>query len=148
MYENIPQVRLWNQHVAHGQHAKATQLFGSVEDYRRETARHFGVETDLDTCLNLVLTFHQQIEELLCVDYSLTEVRHQTNESSVPFVHNLKAKEIYTYWIMGLPFLQICFTSVCQRCSLLGRKISAHLSKSGGSRSHQDLTHSVVEALH
>ena len=47
--------------MAHGQHAKATQLFGSVEDYRGKATRHFGVQTDLDTCLDLVLTLHQQV---------------------------------------------------------------------------------------
>ena len=136
--------------MAHGQHAKATQLFGSVEDYRRETARHLGVEPDLDTCLNLVLTFHQQVPELLRVDHSLPEVRHQTNESCVPFVHNLKVKAKYTdFEIKAFPFLQLFFLpNLCHHCSLLGKKVSANLCESGGSRSHQDLTHSVVEALH
>ncbi len=78
--------------MAHGQHAKPTQLFWSVENYRREAARHFGVETDLDTCLDFVLTLHQQVQELLGIDHGLTEVRHQTDQSCVPFVYNLKAK--------------------------------------------------------
>ncbi len=82
--------------MAHGQHAKATQLFGSVEDYGRETARHFGVKADLDTCLDLVLALHQQVQELLGVDHSLTEVRHQTDQSRVPFVHNLEVKTGHT----------------------------------------------------
>ena len=79
--------------MAHGQHAKATQLFGSVEDNRRETARHFGVQADLDTCLDLVLTLHQQVQELLGIDHSLSEVCHQTDQSRVPFVHNLGREE-------------------------------------------------------
>lgn len=78
--------------MAHGQHAKPTQLFGGVEDDRRETARHFGVQADLDTSLDLVLALHQQVQELLGVDHSLAEVRHQTNQSRVPFVHNLEVK--------------------------------------------------------
>lgn len=78
--------------MAHGQHAETTQLFGSVEDNRRETARHFRVETDLDTRLDLVLALHKQVQELLGIDNSLTEVRHQTNQSRVPFVHNLEVK--------------------------------------------------------
>lgn len=78
--------------MSHGQHAEAAQLFGSVEDYRREAARHFGVEADLDTCLDLVLALHKQVQELLGVHHSLTEVRHQTNQSCVPFVHNLQVK--------------------------------------------------------
>lgn len=78
--------------MAHGQHAKTTQLFGSVEDNRRETARHFRVETNLDTRLDLVLALHKQVQELLGIDNSFTEVRHQTNQSRVPFVHNLEVK--------------------------------------------------------
>ena len=63
--------------MAHGQHAKATKLFWSVEDYGGKAARHFGVEADLDSRLDLVLTLHQQVQELLGVDHSLTEVCHQ-----------------------------------------------------------------------
>lgn len=62
--------------MAHGQHTKTTQLFGSIEDYWRETTGHFGVETDLDTCLDLVLALHQQVQELLGIDHGLTEVCH------------------------------------------------------------------------
>lgn len=32
---------------------------------RRKTRRHFGVEADLDTSLNLVLGFHEKIQQLL-----------------------------------------------------------------------------------
>ena len=78
--------------MAHGQHAEAAELLGSVEDDGRETARHFGVQADLDTCLDLVLALHQQVQELLGVDNSLAEVRHQTDQSRVPFVHNLDVK--------------------------------------------------------
>ena len=78
--------------MAHRQHAKAAQLFGSVEDYRREATGHFGVKANLDTCLDLVLTLDQQIQELLSVDHCFTEVRHQADESRVPFVHNLEVK--------------------------------------------------------
>ena len=37
----------------------------------------------------LVFTFDQQVQEFLSVDNWLPVVRHQTNQSSVPFVHNL-----------------------------------------------------------
>lgn len=38
---------------------------------------------------HLVFTFDQQVQEFLSVDNWLPVVRHQTNQSSVPFVHNL-----------------------------------------------------------
>lgn len=100
------QVRLWNQHVTHGQHAQATQLLGRIKHHRWETGGHLGVESNLNTCLDLVLALYQQIQQLLGIDYSLSVIRHQTNESGIPLVHDL--------------------------------------SKGGGSRGHQDLTHSVV----
>lgn len=78
--------------MTHGQHAKPAQLFRCIKDHRGETARHFGVQTDLDTCLDLVLTLHKQVQEFLCIHYSLPEVCHQTNQSGVPFVHNLEVK--------------------------------------------------------
>lgn len=78
--------------MTHGQHAKAAQLFRCIKDHRWEAARHFGVQTNLDTGLDLVFTLHKQVEELLCVHYSLSEVSHQANQSSVPFVDNLDVK--------------------------------------------------------
>ena len=38
---------------------------------------------------HFVLALDKQVKELLCVDYSLSEVSHQTNQSSVPFVDDL-----------------------------------------------------------
>lgn len=76
--------------MTHGQHAQTTQLLRGVKDHRWETTRHFGVQTNLDTGLDLILTLHQEVQQLLSVDHSLTEVRHQTNQSRVPFVHNLR----------------------------------------------------------
>ena len=35
--------------MAHREHSKATYFFRRVENDRRETGRHFGVETNLDT---------------------------------------------------------------------------------------------------
>lgn len=78
--------------MTHGQHAQPTQLFGGVKDHGREAARHFGVEANLDTCLDFVLTFHQQVQQLLSIDHSLAEVRHEADESGVPLVHNLRGK--------------------------------------------------------
>ena len=75
--------------MAHGQHAQAAQLFGGVEDHRGETTGHLGVEANLDTRLNLVLALDQQVQQLLGVDHRLAEVRHQTDQSRVPLVHNL-----------------------------------------------------------
>ena len=81
--------------MAHGQHAKATQLFRCIENHRWEAARHFGVQTNLDTCLDFVFTLHKQVEELLCIHHSLPKVSHQANQSSVPFVYNLEVKNNY-----------------------------------------------------
>lgn len=76
--------------MAHGEHAESSQLLRGVEHNRRETTRHLGVEANLDTCLDLVLTLHQQVQELLGVHDSLPKVRHKANKSSVPLIHNLK----------------------------------------------------------
>lgn len=52
------QVRLGNEDMTHTQHAQASQLLGCVEHHWREPARHLGVQTYLDTSLNLVFTLH------------------------------------------------------------------------------------------
>lgn len=92
--QNIPQVRLWDEHVTHRKHAQTSQLFRGVENHRRETARHFGVQSNLDTGLDLVFTFDQKVQQLLSVNHSFTEIRHQTNQSRVPFVHNLRMRKM------------------------------------------------------
>jgi len=83
------EIRLWNQNVAHRQHAETSELLRRVEHDRREPTRHLRVESDLDTCLDLVLTLDEKIEQVLRVDDRLAEVRHQANQSRVPLVHNL-----------------------------------------------------------
>lgn len=79
--------------MAHGQHAQTPQLLRGVEDHRRKTAWHFGVQTNLNTSLDLVLTLHQEVQQLLCVHHGFSEVCHKTNQSRVPFVHNLRGRE-------------------------------------------------------
>ena len=54
---------------------------------------HFGIETDLDTSLDLVFAFDEQIEKFLSVDDRLAEVSHQTNQGCVPLVDDLKSQE-------------------------------------------------------
>jgi hypothetical protein len=61
----VPQVRLGDQDMSHAEHTQTTNFLGRIEDYWRESGRHLGVEANLDTCLNLVLTFDQQIQQLL-----------------------------------------------------------------------------------
>lgn len=75
--------------MAHGQHAQTSEFLGRVEHHRGEPARHLGVETDLDTSLDLVLTLDEQVQQFLSVDDCLTEVRHQADQSRIPLVHNL-----------------------------------------------------------
>lgn len=78
--------------MAHGQHAQPPQFFGSVEYHWREAAWHLGVQANFDSGLNLVLTLHKQVKQLLRVHNSLPEIRHQANQGCVPFVHNLETK--------------------------------------------------------
>ena len=81
---NIPSPQLFiNSH---------TKLLGCIEDHRRESARHFRVQSDLDTSLYLVLTLDEQIQELLCVHYCFSEVCHQADQRCVPLVNNLQGK--------------------------------------------------------
>ena len=83
------EVRLRDEDVTHGQHTQAAQLLRRVEHHGRETTRHFGVESDLDTRLNLVLAFDEEVEEFLRVDDGFTEVGHQTDQRRVPFINDL-----------------------------------------------------------
>ena len=94
--------------MAHGQHAETAQFlltnqhetspsggnertnFGGVEHNRRETRRHFAVQPDLDTSLDLVLGFDQRIKQLIRVDDRLAVVGHETDQRGVPLVHNLR----------------------------------------------------------
>ena len=48
-----PQVRLWNENMSHWQHTQTTQFFGRVEDDRWETTGHLGIQTNLNTRLDL-----------------------------------------------------------------------------------------------
>ena len=75
--------------MAHTQHAQPSELLRSVEDDRGEAGGHLGVESDLDTRLDLVLALYKKIEQLLCVDDRLAEVGHQTDQGRVPLVDNL-----------------------------------------------------------
>lgn len=76
--------------MTHGQHSQTSQFLRGVEDHWGEPAGHLGVETDLDTGLNLVLALDEEIQQLLGVDHRLSVVGHQTDQGSVPFVDNLE----------------------------------------------------------
>ena len=91
------EIRLWDQHVAHRQHAEASELLRRVEHDRREPARHLGVEADLDTSLDLVLALDEEVQQLLGVDDGLAEVRHQADQSRVPLVHNLHVQSTNSF---------------------------------------------------
>ncbi|CAN8015573.1 unnamed protein product, partial [Ixodes persulcatus] len=97
---NRPEVRLWDEHVSHGKHAQASQLFGGVEHHRRKATRHLGVEANLDPGLDLVLTLHQQVQQLLGVHHRFAEVCHQPDQGRVPLVHNLHRgrEELVSIW--------------------------------------------------
>lgn len=48
------QVARGNEDVAHREHAESTELLGRVEDGRRESRGHLGVESDLDSRCRVV----------------------------------------------------------------------------------------------
>lgn len=50
------EIRLGDQNMTHGQHPQAAQLLGGVKHDRREPAGHLRVQSDLDSCLDLVFT--------------------------------------------------------------------------------------------
>lgn len=80
------QIGLRDENEAHRQHTKTTELFGRVKDGGRESGRHFTVETDLDSGLDLVLGLDQRVKELVGVYHCFTVIRHQPDQGSVPFV--------------------------------------------------------------
>lgn len=76
--------------MTHRQHAKTTELFGSVEDHRWEPAGHLRVQTHFDPRLDFVLSLDEHIQELLGVNRCLPIIGHETNESRIPFVGDLR----------------------------------------------------------
>lgn len=83
------QVRLRDQHVTHTEHAQTSQLLRCVEHNGREPTGHFRVQTNLDTGLDFVFTFHKKIQQILRIYHSFSEVSHQADQGSIPLVHNL-----------------------------------------------------------
>ena len=53
LLSSSPQIRLWNEYMAHGQHAQTSQLLWCVEHNRWKPTWHLGVQANLDTSLNL-----------------------------------------------------------------------------------------------
>lgn len=64
----------------------------TLEDCLLSTSKINKETGEASSSPNLVLAFDKQVKELLCVDNSLTEVRHQTNQGSVPLVDDLNNK--------------------------------------------------------
>jgi hypothetical protein len=62
---------------------------GGVKDDRRESRRHFTVQSNLDTRLDLVLSFHKGVKEFIGVDHSLPVIGHQSNQGGIPLVDDL-----------------------------------------------------------
>ena len=83
------QIRLGNQNVAHRQHTKSSQFFRCIKHDRRKSWRHFWIQTNLDTSLNFVFAFNQQIKQFLGINHSLSEIGHKANQGRVPLVDNL-----------------------------------------------------------
>ena len=55
---------------------------GVVEDSRRETGRHFRVETNLDSGLNLGFAFDDHVEQFVRMSDGLTVVGEQGDQWS------------------------------------------------------------------
>ena len=105
-FMTLTQHRLRNQHVAHGQHAQAAQLFWGVEHDGREARGHLGIQANFYPRLDLIFALdlrtvsrkfkvnfntpsqHQQVQHFLRVHDGLAEVRHQSYQSRVPFIGN------------------------------------------------------------
>lgn len=92
--------------MSHRKHSQTSQFLWSVKNNGRESRRHFRIQSDLNTRLDFIFTFHEQIEQFLRiksrdrhqthqnshlgVNNSLPEVRHQSNKRCVPFVRNFR----------------------------------------------------------
>ena len=72
--------------MPHGEHTKTTEFLRRVEYDWREATWHLRIKANLDAGLNFVLTLDEQIKKLLCVDDSLTEVCHETDQGRIPLV--------------------------------------------------------------
>jgi len=83
------QVGLGDQDETHRKLSETTQLFGRVEQDRRESTRHLRVQTDLDSGLNLVLGLDQHVEQLRRSDDTLSVVGDQGDDGRVPLVGDL-----------------------------------------------------------
>jgi hypothetical protein len=90
------QIGLRNEDETHRQHSKTTELFGRIKDGGRESRRHFTVETNFDSGLDLVLGFDKRVEEFVGVYDSLPVVGHETDECSIPFVAVWLALSMYS----------------------------------------------------
>ncbi|KAI6750107.1 hypothetical protein HG531_007372 [Fusarium graminearum] len=70
-------------------HTKTTKFLGCVEDGRRETRRHFRVQSNLDSCLNLGLAFDNSVKQVDCRNSSFAVVGEESDQRGVPFVGDL-----------------------------------------------------------
>ena len=69
-----------------------SMYLGGVKYHRGKARRHLTVETNLDTRLDLVLSFYQRIKELIGMDDCLAIVRHQTDKCSIPLIDDLRKR--------------------------------------------------------
>jgi len=70
-------------------HSESTQLLWCVEDRRRETRRHLGIQSNLHSCLDLGLALDDGVQQVDSADGRLTVVREKCNKSRVPLVRDL-----------------------------------------------------------
>mmetsp|Transcript_52988 Transcript_52988/g.84249 ORF Transcript_52988/g.84249 Transcript_52988/m.84249 type:complete len:266 (+) Transcript_52988:2003-2800(+) len=75
--------------MTHTEHTKTAQLLRCVEHHRRESRRHFRIQSDFNTRLHFILALHKQIQQCIGVNHSLAEVGHHSDEICIPLVRNL-----------------------------------------------------------
>ena len=82
----ISEIRLGYKNMSHRKHSESSQFFRSVKYDRGEPAGHFGIQPDFYTSLNLILTFHQQIQNLFSMDHSFSEISAKADQGCIPFI--------------------------------------------------------------
>lgn len=73
----VPQITLRNQNVTHRQHSQSSNLLWCIKYDWRKPAGHLWIQPNLNTGLDLVLTLHQEVKQLLSVHSCFSEICHQ-----------------------------------------------------------------------
>lgn len=85
---HILKICLGNQNMTHWQHSKTSKFFRCVENNWRESSWHFRVQTNFNSCLNLVLTFYKNVKKFFSMNNSFSIIGHETNQGCIPLICN------------------------------------------------------------